>query len=230
MTSSLFRFALAALLVSGCSNPQPGPDKTAAGSVLGAAWGAGAGAIVGNQINNTGAGIAVGAGLGLVEGLISGATSDVHEGAQLKLERDLQALKSQNNATARELNMVQGQLDRALAGSGAESVHQVYFDPDSTSLRQGSVDTIHKVADGFRSDPRVRKIRVVGNSDDGGTADYQQKVAEARAKEVAAALGARGISSDQIVIESVGASKPMTTNSTEAGRQLNRRVDIYAIR
>lgn len=227
-SKALSLLLLAAL--AGCSNPQPGPDKTAAGGVLGAAWGAGAGAIVGNQLNNTGPGIAVGAGLGLVEGVISGATSDVHEGAQLKLERELSDLKTQNNATSRELNMVQGQLDRALAGSGAESVHQVYFDPDSTSLRQGSVDTIHQVADGFRSDPRVKKIRVVGNSDDGGTADYQQKVAEARAKEVAAALGARGISADQIIIESVGATKPMTTNTTEAGRQLNRRVDIYAIR
>ncbi len=221
---------LVLVVLASCSNPQPGPDKTVAGGLLGAGWGAGAGAIVGNQLNNTGPGIAVGAGVGLVEGLISGASSDVQEGAQLKIQRDLTDIRAQNKATSTELRRVQRQLDQALSGSGAEAVHQVYFDPDSTSLRQGSVDTIHQVADSFRTDPRVRKIRVVGNSDDGGTADYQQKVAEARAKEVAAALSARGISSDQIQIEAVGATKPMTSNMNEAGRQLNRRVDIFAVR
>ena len=47
-----------------CSNPQPGPDKTIAGALLGAGWGAGAGAVVGNQVSTPGKGTAVGAGFG----------------------------------------------------------------------------------------------------------------------------------------------------------------------
>ena len=60
--------ALGACILSvGCATPQPGPDKTIAGALLGAGWGAGAGAVVGNQIDASGGGIAVGAGLGAAE-------------------------------------------------------------------------------------------------------------------------------------------------------------------
>ena len=76
-TSSLFYVFIAVLFISGCSNPQPGPDKTAAGAVLGAGWGAGAGAVIGNQVNYGGEGAAIGAGFGFVQGGLEGAGYDL---------------------------------------------------------------------------------------------------------------------------------------------------------
>jgi outer membrane protein OmpA-like peptidoglycan-associated protein len=47
---------------------------------------------------------------------------------------------------------------------------------------------------------------------------------------VAAYLAGRGIALDQIKIESFAAKRPIATNRTAAGRQLNRRTEISIIR
>ena len=85
--------AAAAHTLTGCSNPQPGPDKSAAGAILGAAWGAGAGAVIGNQVSIPDKGVAVGAGFGATAGLLHGMGYDLSEGVQLEQNRQLASLK-----------------------------------------------------------------------------------------------------------------------------------------
>ena len=217
--------ALSAVL--GCSNPQPGPDKTVAGTVLGAGWGAGAGAVIGNQVDATGKGVAVGAGFGAVAGALSGAGYDLSEGAQLKQDRELASLKIQNLANQRELQAVQGRLDRAATAEVPTGVYQVFFDENATSLRAGAVSNLEVIADSIKGSPRAYVVNVVGHSDDSGTTEYNEKLSESRARSVSAYLGSRGIAMDQIKVSSVGSTRPIATNATAVGRQLNRRVDIY---
>ena len=228
------QFALLSILllgVSACSRPTPGPDKSLAGAVLGAGWGAGAGAVVGNQIDNTGPGIAIGAGFGAASGLMQGAGFDVIESEQREQEEKLAALRAQNMANARELQNVQARLDNALDnGAAGSGVYQVFFDSDATSLRSGAIANLEVIADSLRANPRASRVVVMGHSDDSGTPDYNQRLAEARARSVASYLSSRGLSLDQIVVESHGSTRPIASNSTEVGRQLNRRVDVYIAR
>jgi len=210
-----------------CSNPQPGPDKTLGGAVLGAGWGVGAGAVVGNQLNNSGPGMVVGAGLGAAQGLMGGAGLDITEGAILEQERTLAALKVQNLATARALDSVQGKLDRAATSDATGGVYQVFFDTDATNLRAGATANLEVLANSIKRDPKATKIYVVGHADDGGAPEYNDRLSEARARSVAGYLTASGISSDQVIVSSFGAKRPLVTNSTPEGRQLNRRVDVY---
>jgi outer membrane protein OmpA-like peptidoglycan-associated protein len=220
---------VALLLVSsfGCSNPQPGPDKTVAGAVLGAGWGAGAGAVVGNQVGNTGEGVAVGAGFGAIAGALSGAGYDLSEGTQLNQERQLASLKIQNIATQRELEAVQGRLDEAVISDPMGGVYQVFFDENATSLRAGAVANLEVIAESLKGSPRAYVINVVGHTDDAGTPEYNERLAESRARTVSAYLGSRGISMDQIKVTNHGSTRPIATNGNGVGRQLNRRVDIY---
>ena len=214
-------------LFAACSNPQPGPDKTITGAVLGAGWGAGAGAVVGNQISNTGAGAAVGAGFGLVDGAMAGAGYDIAEGAMLRQKRTLASLKVQNMANRQQLRHVQASLDSKTSTAGLAGVYQVFFDPDATSLRAGAIANLEVIANSLQASTDMHMIRVVGHTDDSGRVAYNERLAEARARSVTGYLTSRGISSDQIVVTSHGAKRPIATNGTETGRQLNRRVDVY---
>lgn len=222
-----FSAVIVLALFAACSNPQPGPDKTVAGAVLGAGWGAGAGAIVGNQIDYSGQGVAVGAGIGAVSGALTGAGYDLNESAQNKMKKDLKSLKVHNAANTRELQVLQNKLDNAITADVAGGVFQVFFDSDSTSLKAGSTANLEIIADSLKNSPRAYTVNVVGHSDDSGVPDYNSRIAEARARTVAGYLGARGISMDQIQIKSFGSTRPIASNTTEAGRQLNRRADVY---
>ena len=215
------------LMVFGCSNPQPGPDKTVAGTVLGAAWGAGTGAVVGHQVSHASEGAGIGAGFGAVAGAASGAAYDMTESAQARLEKKLASLKIQNMANARQLDSLQDQLDRAAASEVAGGVYQVFFDVDATSLRAGAVANLEVIAESIKRSPHAYAIHVVGHTDDTGDPKYNDRLSESRAKTVSGYLGARGISMDQIFVASHGAKRPIASNVTDVGRQLNRRVDVY---
>jgi outer membrane protein OmpA-like peptidoglycan-associated protein len=223
-------FAALTLAAAACSNPQPGPDKTAVGAVLGAGWGAGAGAVIGHQVSYAGEGAGIGAGFGAVAGAISGAGYDFSEGTQLDQERQLAALKVQNIANQREMERLQGRLDESVAADLTGGVYQVFFDDDATNLRAGAVANLEVIAESIKASPRAYTINVIGHTDDSGAPEYNERLAQSRARAVSGYLGSRGISMDQIKVSSHGAARPIATNGTPVGRQLNRRVDIYISR
>lgn len=216
--------------LSMCSRPQSGPDKTVTGAILGAGWGAGTGAVVGNQIGSTGSGAVAGAGLGLVAGAITGAGYDVSEGVQLDQERSLESMKIQNELNAQRLAKLQAHLDRHDASASNNAIYQVYFDSDVSSLKPGAIADLETVANNFKSSTSSRQIVVVGHSDDAGTPEYSERIAEARARAVSGYLAGQGLSMDNIVVKQFGSQRPVASNATPEGRQLNRRVEIYLTR
>ena len=225
-----FYYLLAALCcISSACAPTPGPDKTVAGAALGAAWGAGTGAVVGHQLDGspTGEGAGIGAGFGAVSGAMSGFAYDAQEDTQIQQDKELASLRIQNAANSQMLAQLQARLDRAIASDIAGGIYQVFFDPDSSSPRAGAVANLEVIADSIRNSPYAYVVNVVGHADDSGTPAYNQSLAEARARAVSAYLGARGISMDQIKVSGYGSKRPIASNTTDAGRQLNRRVDIF---
>ncbi len=209
-----------------CSHPQSGPDKTVAGAVLGAGWGAGTGAIVGNQIGNVSGGAAAGAGIGLVAGALTGGGYDVNEGILVEQQRKLDAMKLQNEINGARLEQMQAKLDRARPSTTSASLYQVYFDNDVSSIKAGAVADLEQIANSLKTDPAAKKIMVIGHSDDGGTPEYNERLAEARARTVTAYLASQGLSMDKLVTQQYGSQRPVASNSSPEGRQLNRRVEI----
>lgn len=71
------------------------------------------------------------------------------------------------------------------------------------------------------------EITIVGHADATGSNTYNQKLSERRAGAVAAALNNLGIGGKQKVnLQGFGESTPVADNSTEEGRQKNRRAEI----
>ena len=229
-TCTLILLFSSLILASSCSNPQPGPDKTIGGAVLGAAWGAGTGAVVGHQVeefSRTGEGVAIGSGIGFFSGAMTGLGYDLVEDTQIEHAQQLEALQVQNAANRQEIANIQRRLDVLAMKDVPSSVYEVYFDEDSTSLRAGSIANLDNIADAVKLAPNARYINIDGHSDDSGDIENSEKLSEARARAVSSYLASQGVAMDQIRINAYGSKRPVASNNTAEGRQLNRRVDVY---
>ena len=72
------------------------------------------------------------------------------------------------------------------------------------------------------------KIRIEGHTDNVGDAASNQRLSEARAQAVIAALEQRGLRRDRLAAIGHGETKPLADNGDAAGRAANRRIDFKA--
>ena len=70
------------------------------------------------------------------------------------------------------------------------------------------------------------KLEVEGHTDSVGSDDYNQVLSERRANAVRDFLVQEGISPASITARGLGKSDPVASNTTAAGRQMNRRVEM----
>jgi len=214
------------LFFVGCYST-PGPDKSAAGAVLGAGWGTGVGAVVGNQIGSVGSGMAVGAAFGLADGLITGITHDLAEEKMLGYEDRLKLIEEKISVQETMLEQLQYHLDRNGRGKLVlPAVQQIYFDEGSSSLLAGSEQKIESIARFVRESSYVRGIKLRGYTEFTKKPEESQKISSDRATTVKRSLVARGIDSSKIEIETL--RNPVLPIS-ETNRELNRRVEIEYI-
>jgi outer membrane protein OmpA-like peptidoglycan-associated protein len=69
-------------------------------------------------------------------------------------------------------------------------------------------------------------ILIAGHTDSTGSESHNQQLSERRAEAVKNALMSNGVSPMRMRTVGYGESRPIADNNTEAGRQLNRRVEI----
>ena len=69
------------------------------------------------------------------------------------------------------------------------------------------------------------EIEIHGHTDNQGEEDYNQTLSENRAKAVYNYLIGKGIAKERLSYKGFGESKPIATNDTKEGRQLNRRTE-----
>lgn len=225
-----FKLVILAACCSSCT-VNPGPDKSAAGAFFGAGWGSTAGLIIGNQISASGPGALIGGGLGLASGLMTGVGLDMAEGTALNQDAQIASLQVQVAEGEKRLMDLQESLDyRVQIGANNYSGFQVFFDIDKAFLRLGSMTQLQWYADALKSDPYVKMIEVHGHSDDSGDPERNKRLSEARCRTVASFLVSQGISADIVSIKPHGAERPLAANEIETGRQLNRRVEVVAVK
>jgi len=97
------------------------------------------------------------------------------------------------------------------------------FDFDSSKLRPESVNILDKAVDWLNEFPTVTGV-IEGHTDSVGTDAYNQGLSERRAKAVYDYLVSKGIDASRLSWKGFGESKPVATNETAEGRQLNRRI------
>lgn len=104
-------------------------------------------------------------------------------------------------------------------------LRHVYFDFNKATLQESSFNEIEKLVS-FLNKNRSVKILLVGYTDSIGSAAFNKELSTQRAKAIYKELVKRGISDKRLSYIGAGFEKPVADNTTEAGRQLNRRVEF----
>ena len=202
--------ALVTILCVSCAPPQTNTGK---GAAYGAAGGAVAGAIIGQvaggDTESTLAGAAIGAAVGGLSGAGVGKMMDDQE-------RDMRDALAASEAAAirREGDLL------AISLKG-----DVTFDYNSATVRPGLYSEIDRISNVLIKYPQT-VIQVAGHTDSTGSESYNMDLSQRRADSVMNIIVQRGVSSTRVETMPYGESLPIADNSTEAGRAMNRRVEI----
>lgn len=101
----------------------------------------------------------------------------------------------------------------------------IFFDFDKATLRKESFNELENLTKLLNDVPSL-KIEISGHTDGKGSAAYNLTLSDNRAKAVVDYLVGKGISKDRLVAKGYGLTRPIATNDTEEGRQLNRRTEF----
>lgn len=101
----------------------------------------------------------------------------------------------------------------------------VQFEFNSDVLKTASFQILDNAAKEMKKDPSVKFV-LNGNSSAEGTPEHNMSLSVDRANSVKSYLVNAGISGSNLTVKGFGATKPIDNNSTEAGKELNRRVEI----
>ncbi len=219
MWRSMGAVALAVLLAACATTPNDPNAKAKQGAATGAVLGAVAGAVIGYQGDHSG---------GALRGALIGAAAGGALGAGVGHYMDLQQREFEQQL-ARERAQHQVEIQRLKNENLKITMNsEVSFDFDSAAIKPAFMPTLDKVADILSRYTRTT-IKIIGHTDNVGSAAYNQQLSLRRAQAVADYLERRGVAPGRIITEGRGESQPRASNDTEAGRQLNRRVEMLII-
>ncbi len=105
------------------------------------------------------------------------------------------------------------------------NMSDVLFDTGKYTLRPAAREKLAKISGIVLAYPTLM-LAIEGNTDNVGTEDYNQTLSEKRAEGVRAYLTHEGIPESSTTATGFGKTRPIATNDTSDGRQLNRRVEL----
>lgn len=215
--------------------------RTLVGCVGGTVIGGLAGALMGGRD-----GALKGAAAGLAVGCIAGHMWDkrekdlqrlaAEEKMRIQMERVYQAPSQdplQAKKSAKQDNEAKPQNETV--GLVAQIEDSSMFAVNSATLTESGKRQLEKLAalianarkgEGTEKAP----ILVIGHTDNTGSAEYNQTLSEQRAKAVVSLLAQQGFNAEQLYFQGAGEGRPVADNSSQAGRDLNRRVELVELK
>ena len=205
MKTKIVSLLLCVGMLFACNNTQKGAG-------IGAGGGAVLGGIIGAIAGNTAIGAAVGAAVGAGAGAVIGNRMDKAKKAAQKVDNaKVETVKDTNG-----LDAVKVSFDSSVLFATGKA--------DLSTEAKNSLVQFAKVL----NENKDCDIAIIGHTDITGSDAINQPLSVSRANSVNNYLKSCGVSASQIKrIEGQGSSNPVADNSTEAGRKLNRRVEVY---
>lgn len=174
------------------------------GAVIGAATGAAAGAVIVKK--NKAVAILLGAAIGGVAGGIIGDYMD-QQAAEIK--RDLKGAK----------------VERVGEGIVVTFDSGLWFDFDSDALKAATQDNLNQFARTLNKYAET-DVQIFGHTDNTGDKAYNLNLSNQRADAVQKYLIQKAVLAKRLTTVGLGENDPIAENTTDAGRQLNRRVEL----
>ena len=117
---------------------------------------------------------------------------------------------------------------KGLGETGHIALYGIYFDTDKAVIKPESRPTLEQIAKLLASQPQLN-VFIVGHTDSQGTFDYNLDLSRRRAEAIAQELVKNyRIAQPRLRTAGVGLLAPIGSNASEAGRALNRRVELVA--
>jgi len=113
----------------------------------------------------------------------------------------------------------------ATQGLAMPSDRSVYYDFDKSDIKAEQRRLLEENARYLRDHPNV-SVRVEGNADERGSAEYNLALGQRRAEAVSRSLKTLGVKDSRIEAVSLGKEKPKKTGHDETSWAENRRSDI----
>ena len=208
------------LVLSGCGSL----NNTAKGGMIGGGGGAALGALIGG-IAGHGKGAAIGAAVGAAVGTGAGVLIG----------------KKMDKAAEQAAQIEGAEVEQVTDNNGLQAVKVTFdsgilFATSSSTLSISAKAALSKFANNVLIQNPDMDVAIYGYTDNTGwknsTAEQSvqknQALSQERAQSVSSYLLSCGTTASQIkTVEGLGESNPVADNSTEAGRQENRRVEVY---
>jgi len=105
----------------------------------------------------------------------------------------------------------------------------IYFEFGSSQVATSSIEMINFLASNLQTKIQYH-IELIGHTDKEGTEEFNQKLSEDRAKEVAKYFNNNGIDSLRVFTKGVGEIQPIITKGSDKEMAKNRRVEIYIVK
>ena len=192
-------------MICACNNTQKGAG-------IGAGGGALLGGIIGAIAGNTAIGAAIGGAVGAGAGAIIGKKMD-------KAKAEAEAVKNAQVETVKDNNGLEAV--KVTFDSG------ILFATNKADLSATAKNSLAQFAQVLNNNKDC-DIAIIGHTDNTGSDAINQPLSVSRANSVNNYLKSCGVSATQIKsVEGQGSSNPVADNSTAAGRQQNRRVEVY---
>ena len=205
---SLALLATAALLSACVTDPYTGEERASKA----ATYGAGAAAVCGLIGAADSGKHARNAALGC--GIIGAGVGAYMDAQEAKLREELQGT---GVSVAREGDNIR----LIMPGN-------ITFETDSYYLRSDFYPVLNSVGQ-VLSKYADTTLRVSGHTDNTGSHQYNQTLSEKRARSVADYLATREVAGTRMLVEGRAFDDPIADNSSAAGREQNRRVELYIL-
>ncbi|MBW2569277.1 MAG: OmpA family protein [Deltaproteobacteria bacterium] len=117
-------------------------------------------------------------------------------------------------------------LDENITANGHIAIYDILFDTGKSKIKSGSSVALRAVAEYLKAHAS-KKFLIVGHSDNVGNFDTNIKLSKERAKAVMSELITKyNVKPEQLNAYGDGSTAPVASNSTDAGRTKNRRVEV----
>jgi outer membrane protein OmpA-like peptidoglycan-associated protein len=106
-------------------------------------------------------------------------------------------------------------------------IHEkIQFDLDKATIKPESFSLMDEIGSVITKNPQIKRIQIEGYASSEGDAGHNKKLSDDRAKSVMKYLTDHGTALTRLTAIGFGVDKPIADNSTEDGREKNRRVEF----
>jgi outer membrane protein OmpA-like peptidoglycan-associated protein len=117
-----------------------------------------------------------------------------------------------------------------LTPSNIAIIDKIQFETGKADLKSVSFPVLDEVVKVLKSNPQIKAVDVEGHTDSTGSPEVNRTLSEARARSCVKYIESKGIKAGILTPKGYGPDRPIADNTTEEGKEANRRVEFLITR